>query len=99
MDNKISITLPEVADAAAEIRKCNATLDNILAYVSTIMRELDSIWLSEGEEMLLSRFQKFSARFVDESEVIESYARFLDSTVSDYGSLESTIIANAANFE
>ncbi len=98
MDNRIRITLPEVADAAAQIRNCNASLDDILSQVSAIMRDLHSIWLSEGEETLLSRFQKFSARFVDESEVIESYARFLDSTVSDYDSLESTIVANAANF-
>ena len=48
--------------------------------------------------MLLSRFHRFSGKFIDESEVIESYARFLDSTVNDYDSLESTIVANASNF-
>ena len=98
MDNNIRITLPEVAQTAAQIRNCNSALDNILSYVSKLMNELNSIWLSDGEEMLLSRFRKFSGRFIDESEVIESYARFLDSTVTDYDSLESMIVANASNF-
>ena len=99
MENNIRITLPEVAQTAAQIRNYNSALDNILSYVSKIMNELNSIWLSDGEEMLLSRFRRFSNKFIDESEVIESYARFLDSTVTDYDSLESTIVANASNFD
>ncbi|MBQ6334785.1 MAG: pore-forming ESAT-6 family protein [Erysipelotrichaceae bacterium] len=98
MENNIRITLPELAESAAEIRNCNSQLDAILSYVSKIMNELDGIWLSDGEQMLLSRFQRFSGKFIDESEVIESYARFLDNTVTDYDSLESTIVANASNF-
>lgn len=97
--NEIKITLPEVAQTAVQIRTYNASLDEILAHVSKMMNELNSIWLSEGEEMLLGRFQRFATKFVDESEVIESYARFLDNTVSDYDSLESSIVANASNFD
>jgi len=99
MEENIRITLPEVADTAAQIRNYNNSLDNILSHVSKIMNELNSIWLSDGEEMLLSRFQRFANKFIDESEVIESYAKFLDSTVTDYDSLESTIVANASNFD
>ena len=97
MDN-IRITLPEVSETASQIRNYNSTMDEILNFVSKTMNELNSIWESDGEEMLLSRFQRFATRFIDESEVIESYARFLDSTVSDYDSLESTIVANASSF-
>ncbi|MBR3266158.1 MAG: pore-forming ESAT-6 family protein [Erysipelotrichaceae bacterium] len=97
MDN-IRITLPEVSETASQIRNYNSNLDEILSFVSKTMNELNSIWESDGQEMLLSRFQRFATRFIDESEVIESYARFLDSTVSDYDSLESTIVANASSF-
>ncbi|MBQ6217312.1 MAG: WXG100 family type VII secretion target [Erysipelotrichaceae bacterium] len=98
MENTIRITLPEVSETASAIRNHNSALDDILNYVSRIMHELNAIWLSDGEEMLLSRFQKFSGKFIDEYEVIESYARFLESAVNDYDSLESTIVANASNF-
>ena len=97
--DEIKITLPEVSETAAQIRNYNSTLDDILAYVSKNMNELNSIWLSDGQETLLSRFQSFANRFIDESEVIESYAKFLDDTVSAYDSLESKIVATASNFD
>ena len=64
MENNIRITLPEVAETAASIRNYNAALDDILNYVSRIMHDLNSIWLSDGEEMLLSRFHRFSGKFI-----------------------------------
>lgn len=98
MDN-LKISLPEVSATASQIRQYNSNLDQTLSYVNKIMNELNSVWLSDGEEALLMRFQKFAQKFIDESEIIENYARFLDDTVSSYDSLESTIVANASNFE
>ena len=97
--DQINITLQEVSNTADQIRSYNASLDEILSYVNRMMNDLNSVWRSDGQETLLAAFQKFSARFIDESEVISSYADFLDNTVSDYDSLESTIVANAANFD
>ena len=96
---EIKITLSEVSHAAQQLRNYNTSLDEILAYVSRTMNDLNSIWMSDGQEMLISRFHRFASRFTDESEVIRSYADFLDNTVADYDSLESTIVANAANFD
>lgn len=96
---ELKISMPEVSQTASQIRSYNSKLDETLSYVNKIMNELNSIWLSEGEETLLGRFQKFSQKFIYESEIIENYARFLDDTVSSYDSLESTIVANASNFD
>lgn len=98
MDDSLKISLPEVSNTAGAIRNYNQSLDDVLSYVSKLMNELHSIWESDGEETLLSRFQNFSNKFINESEIIESYAKFLDDTVSNYDSLESTIVANASNF-
>lgn len=98
MDNQLLISMPEVSATASAIRAHNARLDETLSYVSKIMNELNSIWYSTGEETLLHRFQNFSKKFIDESNIIESYAKFLDDTVSNYETLESTITANAQNF-
>ena len=96
---EIKIALSEVSHAAQQLRTYNTSLDEILAYVSRTMNDLNSIWMSDGQEMLISRFHRFASRFTDESEVIRSYADFLDNTVADYDSLESTIVANAASFD
>ena len=97
--DEIKITLAELSDTAAQMRNYNATLDDILSFVKKTMNDLQVVWESDGEYTLLNAFNKFSGRFIEESEVIESYARFLDDTVSNYDSLESTIVSNATNFD
>ena len=97
--DQLKISLPEVSNTASQIRSYNAHLDETLSYVSKVMNELNSVWLSTTEETLLARFQRFATKFVTESEIIENYARFLDETVSSYDTLESSMTANASNFE
>lgn len=97
--DQLKISLPEVSSTASQIRTYNSNLDDTLSYVNKLMHELNSVWLSNGQEALLARFEKFSQKFINESEIIENYARFLDDTVSSYDSLESTIVANASNFD
>jgi len=99
MEENINISLNEVANCASMIRNLNQKLDETLSYVYRLMNELESVWHSDGQDNLLARFNNFSNRFIDESETIESYAKFLDRTVTNYDSLESTISANASNFE
>ena len=96
---EINIGLAEVSEAANHIRVINDNLDNNLNYVSKAMGELNSVWLSKGAQTLMERFLNFSKRFQIESETIETYANLLDHAVSSYDSLESTITANASNFE
>lgn len=96
---QIRISLDEVSEIASSIRLLNSNLDDVLAYVNRTMHELSSVWISEGAETLMNRFSSFASRFLKESETIENYARFLDYTVSSYGSLESTITANASSFD
>ena len=101
--DEIRITLAELSDTAAQMRNYNATLnstlDEILSFVKKTMNDLQVVWESDGEFTLLNAFNKFSTKFIEESEVIESYARFLDDTVNNYDSLESTIVSNATNFD
>lgn len=87
--SEINIKLPEMSKTAERIRNCNSEVNNIIAYVIKNMSELNSIWQSDGQEVLFSHFQKHANRFIDESEVIESYAKFLDDTVASYDSIES----------
>ena len=98
MDN-IRISLSKVSGAATTIRNINSNMDDVLNNVKKMMNDLSGVWKGTAGETIVSRFNKFAAKFVDESEIIEEYAKFLDYTVSSYDSLESTLISNASNFE
>ncbi len=96
--DQIKITLNEVSNLASQIRLINANLDDVLDYTKRLMQDLNVVWNSDGATAIMNRFLQFSNRFNEESETIESYARFLDYTVSSYDSLESTIESNAQTF-
>lgn len=96
--DQIKITLNEVSNLASQIRLINANLDDVLDYAKRLMQDLNVVWNSDGATAIMNRFLQFSNRFNEESETIESYARFLDYTVSSYDSLESTIESNAQTF-
>ena len=98
MSDQIRITMPEVSASAAQIRALNTALDDVLNSITTIMNEVNSAWESAGAREISARFKSFSAKFVKESETIESYCKFLDYTVASYDSLENTITQNASGF-
>lgn len=96
--DQIRITISDVTNTASSLRAYNKNLDDTLSYVSRTMNELNSAWISEGAERILSNFNKFSKVFLDESQTVEEYAKFLDFTASTYDSVESTISSNAELF-
>ena len=96
---QIKISLSEVTATAAKIRSLSLELDEVLSRTSRLMNELSSVWISPGANSIVARFNVFARKFLEESEVIEAYARFLDYTVTTYDSMEAVIEANAAGFE
>lgn len=98
MEN-IKITLPEVSASASNIRSINANLDEVLGNITKHMNDLSSVWQGTAGETIVTKFQKFTRKFMDESETIEEYAKYLDYVTQTYDSLESTLTSNASNFE
>lgn len=97
--SEIKITVDDVILCANEIRKYNNKLDEVLSFVKKTMNDLNAVWESDASKTLQERFNQFALRFIDESEEIENYARYLDYTASSYDSLETTLNNNASSFE
>ena len=93
----LKITLYEVSQIANEIKRLNVNIDDSLQYVKREMDSLGTYWISDGSEMIKQRFNHFSNKFIEQREIIDAYAKFLDYVVTSYDSLESTIYNNASN--
>ncbi len=98
MDN-LKISLGQVSDCAAKIRSCNNEMFEDLSRIRKEMDQTSGSWMSDGAEAIRSRFQQFAARFEQQKELIDTYARFLDRTVESYDSLETTITSNAQGIQ
>ena len=95
----IRISLDEVSQAAAAIRRLNESMYESVAAMRREMERLDGTWISRGSSEIRERFMLFSNRFEQQREVIESYADFLDMTVLSYDTLETTIQSNASDLQ
>ncbi len=94
----IKISLSEVSECVGQLRSLGNQIYDHLQIIKKEMDSLNGSWISESGETIRGKFGVFSNRFEQQREVIQSYAAFLDLTVSSYDSLENTINANASNF-
>ena len=97
MMSSINISLNEVNDLSNEIKRINTNILDILNYAKQEMMSLSNDWQSSGSEMIRNRFQYFPNKFIEQKDVIYSYAKFLNYTVASYDSLETTITKNASS--
>ncbi|MFV0551784.1 MAG: pore-forming ESAT-6 family protein [Anaerorhabdus sp.] len=94
----IKISLNEVSECVGQLRNLGNQIYDHLQLIKKEMDSLNGSWISESGETIRGKFTIFSNRFDQQREVIQSYATFLDLTVSSYDSLENTTNANASNF-
>lgn len=97
--NGLKISLAEVSECASKIRLFNAQMYEELTNMKNEMNRTNVAWISDGGEAIRNRFNQFASRFETQREMIDSYAKFLDTTVSNYDSLETTIHSNATGMQ
>jgi WXG100 family type VII secretion target len=99
MADGIKIGLDEVSQTASTIRTLNTSMNATLENIKKEINNLSSTWQSDAGENIRARFNTMSASFEEYRKVVESYATFLDDTVSTYTTTENTINANADAFQ
>ncbi|MBR3833412.1 MAG: WXG100 family type VII secretion target [Lachnospiraceae bacterium] len=98
MAEGIKISLDEVSSTASTIRTLNTSMNATLESIKKEMNNLSSTWQSDAGETIRTRFNTMSASFEEYKKIVDSYATFLDDTVSTYETTENTINSNADAF-
>lgn len=98
MEN-LKISLAEVSECATKLRNLNQMMYDQLSLIKKDMNDTSSTWISDSAESIRNRFNQFASRFETQKEIIDSYAKFLDQTVENYNTLETTIQANATSIQ
>lgn len=95
----IKISLDEVSGTATTIRTLNNSMTQTLENIKQEMNNLSATWQSDAGETIRARFNTMSSSFEEYRKIVDSYAAFLDDTVSTYETTENTINANADAFQ
>ena len=95
----IKITLGEVSKTAGQIRSLNQNLAIRLEEIKKEVNSLASSWNSYSSNTIRGNFNALAPRFEEYRQVVDSYSKFLDNTVTNYNQAETAINNNASSFK
>ncbi len=96
---QIQISLAGLSKTAESIRTINEQLNLYMQQIVKQMDDLDSLWQSPAAQAIHMQFSGMLPIIQNHKEVIESYAKFLDATVTTYEDAEMKIKRQISNFE
>ncbi len=99
MADSIKISTQVLVDTATKVREINKNLDDKLAEINRNMNSLESSWKSDAATDIRAAMNALKPRFEQYKQVVESYAKFLNNTASNYDTTESTVQNNASAFK
>lgn len=95
----IKISLGEVTKTAGSIRNLNNQLDGKLFEIKKQMNDLSQTWQSDASVTIRDKFNALAPKFEEYKNIVESYAKFLETTVQSYDSAETSVNNNASAFK
>ena len=96
---KIQISTKVLVETAVKMRNTNKEMDAKLKEINKSMNDLEADWKSDGATAIRSSMNALKPRFEEYRNVIESYAKFLDTTAQSYVSTETAVETNANAFK
>jgi uncharacterized protein YukE len=96
--SNINVNVDQVRTLAMKLRNINQQMDDNLNEIRIQVNNLNSVWVSDGGNTLIQKFSYFQNKFIQEREIIDSYAKYLDYASNSYETIEKTIKTNASNF-
>lgn len=98
MADSIKVSTQVLKETASKVRNINAKLDEKLATINKNMNDLEASWSSDAGRDIRANMNALKPRFEEYKNVVESYAKFLDTTAATYEQTEQTIQNNAGAF-
>ncbi len=98
MADAIKTSTQVLVDTATTIRTQNKTMDEKLNDINREMQGLNGTWVSDAGSDIRTAMNNLKPRFEQYKAVVESYAKFLDTTAQSYEATETAVQNNAQQF-
>lgn len=97
MASNLTLDTAQVAGVAAQIRQLNGELEEVLNSTNAKMKALGGSWTGAAAAAAIGSYDSFARKYFQEYKaVIDAYAKFLETNVSeDYTAIEKGNIAAA----
>jgi len=94
----IQIT-PEVLNSkASEVRSLRSQHDDTMAKLRALVLSLNETWKGEAQDAFVSKFESMQSSFTSFSEMLEGYAKLMDTAARELQNTDQTLKAQMQNF-
>lgn len=94
----IQITPDILMSKASEVRNLKSTHDDTMNRLKSLVHDLNSVWKGEAQDAFLASFDGMQSKFTDFSEMLEGYAKLMDSAARELQTTDQQLKGQMQSF-
>ena len=94
----IQVTPDMLSAKANELRSLKANHDDAMTKMRTLITSLNEIWKGEAQTAYINKYESMQPTFNNFSEMIEGYARLMDTAVATMQEQDSALASQINSF-
>lgn len=94
----IQVTPELLTGKANELRSMKAAHDENMAKMRTLILGLNEFWKGEAQDALVAKYEGMQSTFTSFSEMLENYAKLMDTAAQKLQETDSSLAATMSGF-
>lgn len=94
----IQVTPDLLSGKANELRSMKAVHDENMAKMKSLIMGLNEIWKGDAQDALVAKYQSMQSTFTSFSEMLETYAKLMDTAAKELENTDSSLASKMASF-
>jgi len=94
----IQVTPEVLSSKASEVRSLRNQHDETMAKLRSLVLALNETWKGEAQDAFVAKFESMQSTFTNFSEMLEGYAKLMDTTAREMQNTDQSLKATMQSF-
>lgn len=94
----IQVTPETLRQKASDVRTYKSEHDDVIAKLKTLVNGLNETWKGEAQDAFLAKFESMQSTFTNFSEMLEGYAKLMDTAATQLENTDQSLKQTMTNF-
>ncbi len=94
----IQVTPETLRSKASDVRSYKSQHDEVMAKVKNLVYALNEVWKGEAQDAFLTKFESMQPTFTNFSEMLEGYAKLMDTAANELETTDQALKSTMNNF-
>ncbi len=94
----IQVTPETLRSKASDVRNYRSQHDDTMGRLKNLIYALNEIWKGEAQNAFLSKYESMQSTFTNFSELLEGYAKLMDTAANELEATDQSLKSTMNNF-